>query len=191
MSLADSTLTAQQEQNAHLDSLGEAITHSVNMQDGLSQQMANLSLQVQSISDFGVGYSDAAAHIAIPLIIALFAFAFPFLFTVITHINNKYNSEYITNMFSAEPSYKSFLWGTGISVGYLIIYGALSLVLTGAARVAVMAILTWGCVLIAGLYSAAILRFVLICIDYNNPLIIMSRVDYWFIKRTKKHPDNQ
>lgn len=191
MSLADSTLTVHQEHNAHLDSLGEAITHSVNMQDGLSQQMANLSLQVQSISDFGIGYSDAAAHIAIPLIIALFAFAFPFLFTVITHINNKYNSEYITNMFSAEPSYKSFLWGSGISVGYLIIYGVMSLVLTGTARVAVMAVLTWGCVLIAGLYSAAILRFVLICIDYNNPLKIMSRVDYWFIKRTKKHPDNQ
>ena len=50
MSLADSTLTVHQEHNAHLDSLGEAITHSVNMQDGLSQQMANLSLQLRTIT---------------------------------------------------------------------------------------------------------------------------------------------
>ena len=41
-----------------------------------------IETKLQDILDYGVGYSDVVGQIAFPLLIALFAFAFPFLFSL-------------------------------------------------------------------------------------------------------------
>ena len=53
------------------------------------------------------------SNISIPLIIALFAFAMPLLFQVITHINSKYSSEAISKMFENSLPYKAY-WAVSI-----------------------------------------------------------------------------
>ena len=58
-----------------------------------------IETKFQDILDYGVGYSDVVGQIAFPLLIALFAFAFPFLFSVINHINSKYDSKSISELF--------------------------------------------------------------------------------------------
>ena len=46
-------------------------------------QLDSLVAIGRDISDFGIGYSDTISNIAFPLIIAVFAFALPFLFSAI------------------------------------------------------------------------------------------------------------
>ena len=41
-----------------------------------------IETKFQDILDYGVGYSDVVGQIAFPLLIALFAFAFPFFLTL-------------------------------------------------------------------------------------------------------------
>lgn len=51
-----------------------------------------------NIAKYGVGISDVVATIVFPLIIAIFAFAFPFLFDAINKINSKYKSEILSEL---------------------------------------------------------------------------------------------
>lgn len=70
------------------DSLQDALC---GIRDTLCKQQEvvdQISAKLNEICTYGIGFDDAISDITIPLIIALFAFAFPFLFTVITHINN-------------------------------------------------------------------------------------------------------
>ena len=55
-------------------------------------QLDSLITIGRDVAEFGIGYSDTISNIAFPLIIAVFAFALPFLFSAINHINNKYDS---------------------------------------------------------------------------------------------------
>lgn len=182
-SLTDSLYNCLQGQSARIDSISNSTQQITETQSVLSVQLDSISCQLQTISDYGVGYSDVAAHVAIPLIIALFAFAFPFLFTVISHINNKYESEDITGLFSSETSYKLFLIGAGISAGYLSIIGVLSLCLRGNAHSDFMHFLNWTSVLVAGGYSLIIICFVLTCLEYNSPQKVLLNVGEQFKKR--------
>lgn len=115
--LTDSALSIQQAQSVQLDTLDGFSKQLVEGQVFFQKQLDMVHEQIQTISDYGIGFSDVAAHIAIPLIIALFAFAFPFLFTVISHINNKYESENLSKQFFSEPSYKWYIRGAAISAG--------------------------------------------------------------------------
>ena len=188
-SLADSALNIQQVQSAQMDSVCNATTL---LADGQETLLGGIdSIQVQTITDYGVGYSDVLAHITLPLIVALLAFAFPFLFTVISHINNKYESEYTTDLFSSEPTYKWFLRGAAISAGYLVVAGILSLCLDGKAHGVFAIVLNWTSVIVAGGYAAIILLFVRTCLDYNNPQRVMERIDHWYDHYTKKAKGNQ
>lgn len=155
-------------QSARIDSSYITISNITQNQVELNTSLDTISSQLNTITNYGVGYSDVAAHIAIPLIIALFAFAFPFLFTIISHINNKYESEHITRMFSSESSYKWFLRGAIISAAYLIIVGVSSLCLKGLGYHWLMHALNWSSIVVAGMYSVFIIRFVYTCLDYNN-----------------------
>ena len=49
--------------------------------------------KLQEILDYGIGYSDVVGQISFPLLIALFAFAFPFLFSVINHTTQSMNQK--------------------------------------------------------------------------------------------------
>ncbi len=115
------------------------------------------------------GYGDAVAHITIPLIIALFAFAMPLLFQVITHINSKYSSEALSKMFENSLAYKAF-WGTSVfSIVFLIAFGATTLLISGECRESVIEWFSWISVFVAFVYSCAILLFLRTCIRFNSP----------------------
>ncbi|MBE6237791.1 MAG: hypothetical protein E7116_06535 [Bacteroidales bacterium] len=90
-------------------------------------QLDSLAAIWRSVAEFGIGYSDAISNIAFPLIIAVFAFALPFLFSAINHVNNKYESIVIANMFKSSPKYKTFWWSIAVNVGVMLLYGGLSL----------------------------------------------------------------
>lgn len=81
----------------------------------------------RGVAEFGIGYSDMISNIAFPLIIAVFAFALPFLFSAINHVNNKYDSIVIANMFKSSLKYKTFWWSIAVNVGVMWLYGGLSL----------------------------------------------------------------
>lgn len=190
LNITDTMLFNQQALSTNVDSTNVVISRLSDGHEAIFGEMNKIQTLLQTISDFGIGYSDVLGHIALPLIVALFAFAFPFLFTVISHINNKYESEYITGLFSAEPVYKWFLRGAAISVVYLVVVGVLSLCLIGKAHVLFTIVMSWTSVIIAGGYAVIILLFVRTCLDYNNPQSVMKRIDIWFDHYTQKAKRN-
>lgn len=191
INFSDSVFVVQQSQSAKMDSINMVASSLVDGQRSLYEEMGELQDQLHNIADYGIGFSDVAGHISLPLIVALFAFAFPFLFTVISHVNNKYESEYITSLFSAEPWNKWFLRGAAICAGYLITAGILSLSLSGKSYSVFMVVLNWTSVIVAGGYAIVILFFVRTCLYYNNPQRVMERIDRWFDNYTKKANGNQ
>ncbi len=179
-------LDIQQTQSAKLDSLNTIANQQTLLQEVGSSRVDSLLFQLNSISENGIGYSDAASHIAIPLIIALFAFAFPFLFTVITHINNKYESDHISWMFSKECSYKWFIRGAVVSAAYLFVVALLSLCFSGEAYHVFKYVLSWLGVIVAGGYSAVIIWFVLTCIRYNTPQKMVEIIEKHYLNGGKE-----
>lgn len=190
LNITDTLLVNQQALSTNVDSTNLVISRLLDGDDAILGEMDKIQTILQTITDFGIGYSDVLGHITLPLIVALFAFAFPFLFTVISHINNKYESEYITGLFSAEPVYKWFLRGATISAVYLVVVGFLSLCLIGKAHVLFTIVMSWTSVIIAGGYAVIILLFVRTCLDYNNPQSVMKRIDIWFDHYTQKAKGN-
>ncbi|MCR5152805.1 MAG: hypothetical protein K6A98_06600 [Prevotella sp.] len=167
--LADSILNNQQIYLAKVDSIDEIFTRLAEGQTNLYGEIDSIQKQLQYVIDNGTGYSNAVAIIAIPLIIALFAFAFTYLFSVITRINEKYNSEHISGMFKTCLPYRCYMLGSAISVGYIILIGVLSLVLRGGeVHEVFMAVMNWTSLFVAGGYAAIILWFVHTCLNYDD-----------------------
>lgn len=189
--LADTMLVNQQSQSAKMDSINMVASQISNGQGALYDEVEAIQAQLLNVTNYGVDYSDVVVHITLPLIVALFAFAFPFLFTVISHINNKYESEYITGLFAEGPWYKWFLRGGAICAGYLVAAGILSLSLSGKAHGVFVVVLNWTSIAVAGGYAAIIFLFVRTCLDYNNPQRVMGRIDFWFEHYTEKAKGNQ
>lgn len=179
-------LNVQQKQYSKLDSLYAIANQQTLLQEDGSSRVDSLLFQLNSISENGIGYSDAASHVVIPLIIALFAFAFPFLFTVITQINNKYESDHISWMFSKEYSYKWFIRGAIISAAYLFVGALFSLCFTGEAYHVFKCMLSWSGVFVAGCYSAVIIWFVLTCIRYNTPQKMVETIERQYLNGGKE-----
>lgn len=186
VSITDSMKDLSKAQLTKMDTICNVAEHISIGQEGLRCQVDSIQTQLQSISEYGIGYSEMATHITMPLIIALFAFAFPFLFTVISHINSKYESEEITSLFSSEKSYKWFLRGASISAIYLVFRGLLSLCLVDTSCVWVRVVMDWTSIFVAGGYSFIILLFVRTCISYNNPQKVIDRIDGIFKNGEKK-----
>lgn len=150
------------------------------LSDSLSQQRAiinNLTEKVSEISEYGVGFDDAIGIVAIPLIIALFAFSFTFLFSVITRINNEYLSQPISRMFSSSKPYARFMQTSIGSVVFVIVVGALLLAMSGTVHVWAAKIMTWLTLAVALYYALVILRFVKTCIRYNDPSQMIDIID--------------
>ena len=166
--LIESDISVQKIQSAKIDSVREMTARLADGQESICADMDYIQSQLQQITDYGTGYSNAVAIIAIPLIIALFAFAFTYLFSVITRINEKYNSEHISGMFKTSIPYRCYMLGSAISVGYIILIGALSLILRGEAREVFMVVMNWTSLFVAGGYAAIILWFVHTCLNYDD-----------------------
>ena len=150
------------------------------LSDSLSQQQTTLdqlSEKVSESSEYGVGFDDAIGIIAIPLIIALFAFSFTFLFSVITRINNEYMSLPISRMFSSSKPYARFMQTSIGSVVFIIVVGALLLAMGGAVHFWAAKILNWLTLAIAMIYAAVILWFVKTCIRYDDPSQMIGIID--------------
>lgn len=150
-----------------------------------NQTIDALSAKVNEIEEYGIGFDEVTGIIAIPLIIALFAFAFPFLFTVIPHINNKYKSENITKMLSEETSYRCFMGGAIVCASFLFLSGVMALCLHEQTYSVFKFVLNWISVVVAGGYSAIIIWFVYTCINYNSPQKVLKRVGSLFEIKTK------
>ena len=150
-----------------------------------TDELELISKKLEDMMEYGIGYHDAISLIAFPLIIALFAFAFPFLFTVITHINNKYNSRVISDLFTENCNYRWFWKVTKISLIFLIVYGALSLVEYKLIHTLLNKVGNWLCLFIATLYACVIFRFVKTCIAFNSPLKLIEVVEKDFKKGIK------
>lgn len=168
------------------DSLQMAVTQLAAGQSVNQSEFDSLAGQLNNIAEYGMGFSDAAAHIAMPLIVALYAFAFTFLITVITHVKKEYNSAAISKMFSSEKTYNCFIWGSGISVGILIVLGLLSLAFTGAWHRGFLVVLNWASMVVAGVYAIIIFSFAMTCIKYTDPQKILGLIDEHFATDYKK-----
>jgi len=174
-----------QVQVSSLNSISESITVLAQGQSVQQAQVDTLTAKLSEIAEKGIGYSDAVSHIALPLIIALFAFAFTYLFSVITRINEKYGSEHISRMFKNCMPYRCYMWGSGISVGYIILMAVLSLAFTGGSHHVLLEVINWSCVLDAGAYSGIILWFVITCLQYDDHYKMLELIE----DRYKKDKD--
>ena len=174
--LTDSVLSVQLMQNAKMDSVCDIVSQLSETQIALQSQTETVSDQIQKISEYGIGYSDVVAHITIPLVIALFAFAMPLLFQVITHINSKYTSEPISKMFESCLPYKSYWVVSVFSVLFLILFGVVSFVVAGEVRGPMMMVLNWASLFVALVYSTAILVFLKTCIRFNSPDKLLAMI---------------
>lgn len=156
------------------------------IRDSLNQQqqtVEQLETKLNEISTYGIGFDDTISDITIPLIIALFAFAFPFLFTVITHINNKYGSEHISTMFSSDSHYQRFMNMTKVCATYLIVAAFSALVFRGICREVAMIIVNWTSLLMAAAYAYCTYQFVKTCVWYNDTKELLKLI-------TKKYKED-
>ncbi len=143
---------------------------------------------IQHISDYGIGYSDATSEVTIPLIIALFAFGFPLLFTIITHINSKYESEEISRLFEKLPTYKAFWWTSYICIIYLLLFALSTLIVSKKNHSCVLKIFDYSSIAVAAVYAFCILSFAHTCIKTNNPIKLLQLVKgHYYKERRKKH----
>lgn len=117
----------------------------------------------------GIGYSDIISVISIPLIIALFAFSFPFIFQTINHINDKYASKHISKTFKMSIIYIFFKIVNALSIIYILAFGACSLLLKEDMIVRYSQIWNWITISVAFSYASVVMLFVWYCMDFNNP----------------------
>lgn len=90
--------------DVHMDSITR------DAMDSLLVQADSITSIITNISKDGAGYPSAVSVIAIPLIIAIFAFAAPLVLQVLQGIDNKYGSTRILNTYKSSLLYKIF-WG--------------------------------------------------------------------------------
>ena len=125
----------------------------------------------------GIGYSDVVGIIVFPLIIALFAFSFPFIFDRINQINDKYQSKLLSNLFSSSWLYRLF-WKTSFCcITYVIIYGGCSLFFKESFLVQYTIFWNSISLLIASIYALLVWSFAKRSIKYNNPERLLEILD--------------
>lgn len=117
----------------------------------------------------GIGYHDTIGTIAFPLIIALFAFSFPFIFQMINHINDKYESKNLSYVFRTALGYKIFWWVNVGSIAYMLFYGAGTLFCKEFFLESYGKCWNFVSLLIVTVYVFSILNFVFYCVKFNTP----------------------
>lgn len=157
----------------NLDGVLSGIRDSMYIQ---GRTIDSIGATLNSISENGVGYDDSISVIAIPLIIGLFAFAFPFLFDAATHINSKYASKEITAMFESTLSFK-FLKPFSIAVAaYLVLAGFSTLFKSQGWIHFPPAVINWVGTAFSGLYATLLLGIISQCFEYNKPHVVLQLI---------------
>ena len=139
-------------------------------------QLDSLVAIGRDISEFGIGYSDTISNIAFPLIIAVFAFALPFLFSAINHINNKYDSTAIAKMFKSSKRYKTFWWSIAVNVGVMMLYGGLSLLPFDTLHHWIGFVFSYLLVGLVAWMVISVFLFMQYCIIYNKPYNVVEEI---------------
>lgn len=157
------------------DSLHTLVGELVASQDNQLTRFDSLSSRIDSIIELGVGYHNAVEHVALPLMIALFAFSLAFLFPTINHINNKYKSPGLARLFSCSCEYRMFWFSTILDIVVLLGYGFLTLLSSGELHHKAMQ-LSWMLLIVATVYAISIVCFVLYCISFNKPEFLLRMI---------------
>lgn len=166
--------------NAHVGNIPSAIKIDgiVAVTDTSYDRHLNDLLSLGSnIAEYGVGISDVVATIVFPLIIAIFAFAFPFLFDAINKINSKYKSEILSELYSSCDAYKHFKAGITLSIGWLLLYGFLSLFSFEVWHKWVDLICTPISMIIVSFLVYSVISFVKESISFNKPSDIIGKIE--------------
>lgn len=140
-------------------------------------QLDSLVAIGRDITEFGIGYNDTISNIAFPLIIAVFAFALPFLFSAINHINNKYDSTAIANLFKSSKRYKSLWWSIAVNVGVMMFYGGLSLLPYDTFHYWIGLFFSYLLVGLAAWMVISVFLFMQYCIVYNKPYRVVEDIN--------------
>ena len=152
-----------------------------------SEGLSYITDPLENISTYGIGYDDVAGLIAIPLIVALFAFSFPFIFNEVNRINDKYESKEIADLLRSSFVYKAYFQINIISIAVLFIYGLSSLILEEAMRETALHFGNWILLIVAGIYSYVIFLFVKTCLAFNKPAKVIDFIDKEFKKTEKRN----
>ncbi len=139
-------------------------------------QLDSLVAIGRDVAEFGIGYSDTISNIAFPLIIAVFAFALPFLFSTINHINNKYDSTAIANMFKSSKRYKNLWWSIAVNVGVMMMYGGLSLLPFETFHHWIGFVFSYLLVGLVVWMVISVFLFMQHCIIYNKPYNVVEEI---------------
>ena len=138
---------------------------------------------LQKIYTEGIGYHDSVVSYALPLIIALLAFSFGFLFDAINHINEKYDSPEILKIFDEHWSRRWFFHATKISVYIACFYVLTSLfsigVVIGANAIVVINVFV---VIVATVYALITIRFAHFCMEFNKPIGVIAMLESQRVK---------
>lgn len=169
--------------HGNLYGLLDGIRDSIHMQ---SLTIDSIAANLNSISENGVGYDDSISVIAIPLIIGLFAFAFPFLFDAATHINSKYASKGITSMFESTLSFKLLKPFSIAVVAYLVLTGVSTLCKNQGWFHFPSAVINWVGVAISGFYATLLLGIISQCFAYNKPHMVLQLIAHRYSEDRKK-----
>lgn len=175
------------------------------MTDEVATVSDNTYKILSQIKQDGIGYSDAVSTIAIPLIIALFAFSFMFLFDAMNRINEKYNSSKILALFKNQKPFYLLIPISIISVSLVLLYGIATLFFQStnlwASINKVVDLLIF---LMALVYSIEVVCFTRTCIRFNKPTEVLKiiqdcikisagnifvRTKYLFVNIFKRNPE--
>lgn len=175
------------------------------MTDKVATVSDNTYSILSQIKQDGIGYSDAVSTIAIPLIIALFAFSFMFLFDAMNRINEKYNSSKILALFKNQKPFYLLIPISIISVSLVLLYGIATLFFQStnlwASINKVVDLLIF---LVALVYSIEVVCFTRTCIRFNKPTEVLKiiqdgikisagnifvRIKYFFENIIKRNPE--
>lgn len=125
----------------------------------------------------GVGYNDVVGVVAVPLIIALFAFSFPFVFDRINQINDKYQSKILSTLFSSFLLYKLYWYVSLISIVYVLVYGACTLFCKDNVLVDYAVIWNGISLSVVIVYVLIVWFFARITVKYNDPEQLLGILD--------------
>lgn len=142
-----------------------------------SRTIDQIGESLNNIAENGVGYDDSISVIAIPLLIGLFAFAFPFLFNAATHINSKYESKGITSMFESTLSFKLLKPISVAVVVYFVLVGFSTLFKNIGLIYFSSVVINWTGIIISSLYATLLLGIISQCFEYNKPQRLLQLID--------------
>ena len=159
-----------------------------NITDSLSCQQHTLEVmaaKVNEISENGAGYNDSIGIIAIPLLIALLAFAFPFLYNAMVRVNDKYASKQITGMFESTMAFRHLEKFSWIVVSVLILIGFSTLFKYHGLPYVPTAIINWLGVICSSIYAVIAIVIINQCFEYNKPPRVLQLICNKYVKEKK------